>query len=136
MNRARSPRQRRVGGQALVEFALVCPLLVLILGMMIDLGLGYYTSGDLEKAAKDAASSGAAKNLDDPSVMSLVSATLRTYKLDPTRATITVSHPIIEGFNTVRVDITFAFVPLSPGVQAVTGPTLNLSAGAVYAKGS
>lgn len=132
----RTSLSRRQSGQALVEFALVAPLLVLLLGCVIDFGLGFHAMLDIVKTAQDAASRGASKNLDDPDVKAVAQAMLATYRLDIARATVTVTHPVIEGLNTVRVDVSYAFIPLSPGVQAVVGSVLDLKAGAVYAKGS
>lgn len=121
-------------GQALVEFALIAPLLVLILGMIVDFGFGFSTAMDVVKTAESAALSGAGKNLPDSAVKSLTTALLRSHRLNPALATITVTHPIVESLDTVRVDIAYNFVPFTPPIQAALGPTYKLRFGAVYAK--
>ncbi len=55
-----APRPRRAGrragaGQALVEFALVFPVFVLLLAGMIDFGLGLYSYMSLISAAREGA---------------------------------------------------------------------------------
>jgi Flp pilus assembly protein TadG len=49
--RARAPRR----GQAMVEFALVLPILVLIIFGLVDLGRAVYVNNSLAEAARDGA---------------------------------------------------------------------------------
>ena len=52
-------RRRRSGGQALVEFALVIPVFLLLLAGMIDFGIGLYSNMTINNAARDGARLGA-----------------------------------------------------------------------------
>jgi Flp pilus assembly protein TadG len=54
-----SARRRRSRGQAMVEFALVFPLFVVLLAGMIDFGVGLYSYMTLINAARDGARLGA-----------------------------------------------------------------------------
>ena len=51
-------RRRRDGGQALVEFALVIPVFLLLLFGVIDFGRYVYTANGLSQAAREAARTG------------------------------------------------------------------------------
>lgn len=57
-NRGRRDR-RRSPGQALVEFALVIPIFLLLLAGMIDFGIGLYSNMTINNAARDGARLGA-----------------------------------------------------------------------------
>ncbi|MGN6415505.1 TadE/TadG family type IV pilus assembly protein [Flexivirga sp.] len=55
--RARKPVARRERGASLVEFALVLPLFLLLVGGMVDFGRAFYTEVMLTNAAREGARS-------------------------------------------------------------------------------
>lgn len=59
LSRLPSLRHPRRGGQSLVEFALVLPVLLLLVAGAIDLGRAYFTAVSLENAVKEGAFFGA-----------------------------------------------------------------------------
>lgn len=119
--------------QALVEFALLSPLLILLLGAVIDFGLGLYAAINLAKAVQDATSASARANLTDLQAATLVKASLKSYGLDLDRTKITVSRPLVEGIASIKVRLEYAFVPVSPGVQSAVGTVIPIGVEAVYA---
>ena len=55
-------RRRRTSGQALAEFALIVPLLVLVIFGIIDFGRYVYTQNALNQASREGARSGSVRN--------------------------------------------------------------------------
>lgn len=64
--RARSPTRRSSTGQSLVEFALVMPILVMLVVVVADFGRVFAVSLSLEAAARDAAEIGSNEYLAKP----------------------------------------------------------------------
>lgn len=64
--RARSPSRRSSTGQSLVEFALVMPILVMLVVVVADFGRVFAVSLSLEAAARDAAEIGSNEYLAHP----------------------------------------------------------------------
>jgi Flp pilus assembly protein TadG len=60
------PRLRRDAGQALIEFALVLPLLVLLLFGIFQFGVAFHNYLGITDAARVAARSAAVKRTNDP----------------------------------------------------------------------
>ncbi len=58
-------RKRRTRGQALVEFALVIPMFLLLIFGIVDLGRYVYTNNALNQAAREAARVGAVSSRPD-----------------------------------------------------------------------
>lgn len=84
-SRARRPRSR---GQALVEFALVLPLFLLILAGMVDFGMGLNASITVTNAAREGARLGTTKPIAasiDARAMAMTSG------LDSSKVTVTSS---------------------------------------------
>jgi hypothetical protein len=48
-------RRKGIGGQALLEFALVLPVLLLLAGAAVDFGLAVYARGQVEAAVREGA---------------------------------------------------------------------------------
>jgi Flp pilus assembly protein TadG len=55
MGRRRRPRDRRAAGQSLVEFALVFPVLIILLIAIFDLGRLVFAYNDITNAAREGA---------------------------------------------------------------------------------
>jgi hypothetical protein len=62
----RPPRRRTHSGQSLVEFALITPILIMLLVLVADFGRIFAAGLSLEAAARDAAEIGANEYLADP----------------------------------------------------------------------
>ncbi len=77
--------RKREFGQALVEFALVCPLLVLLLMGMFDLGRGVYAYNVVASAAREGARLGVVKPNDPDAIRAKALAV--TPALDQTQLT-------------------------------------------------
>ena len=58
MSRRRTPRSRREIGAAAVEFALILPILLLLLGGIVDYGRFFFTQVQLTNAAREGARAG------------------------------------------------------------------------------
>ena len=85
--------RRDCEGQAVVEFALVIPIFVVILVGMVELSRAWSVSGALHDAARQGARAASLANpaVGEDSVRAAIGAALRASSLDPTRATITLS---------------------------------------------
>lgn len=118
------------GGQALVEFALVLPLLLLMVLGVIDFGRAW----NLHQVLTDAAREGARKAvIFDPAttkdtVLAVVGAVIASGSYNPAKAT--VSFP--DGFKggrgnvtTVRISMNYRFGFLAPFVKLVKADGTN-----------
>jgi hypothetical protein len=131
------PRAGR--GQGLVEFALVLPILAIMLLMAIDLGRLFFGWVAVQNMARIGASYAA-------SYPSATWGAGSTYQdaLDADASTINCDRPttwpapvFINGGGTqigdeVQVSLTCAFHPLTPLISAFTGDPINLGASVVY----
>jgi Flp pilus assembly protein TadG len=64
MKRARLPLRRNEKGAAVVEFALVAPLLLLLIWGIVDIGRAFYTLNNLASAVREGARSAAVMATD------------------------------------------------------------------------
>ena len=96
---ARRDSSRRESGQALVEFALIAPLLLLLVLGVVEFGRAWNAYQVLTDAAREGARTGVVANLvvTEDSVRGLVSGSLDRAGLDPASATIT-----LQGWRTGR----------------------------------
>jgi len=122
-------------GQALTEFAFLAPVLVLILGTVLDFGLALYTDLNLNKIAQDAAFTAAHNALTDAGAQSLVATMASDYGLAPGAVTTTVSHPVVGGTSALQLDLSLSYRPISPGVLTAANGGITLNAFAVYVTG-
>ena len=111
-------RPRPDSGEALVEFALVLPiLLVLSLGMM-DFGRAFHTKALLDQAAREGCRVAIViKPLDNSIIVSRVDAVLAAGGIK--RTSLIVNGPSVDQMITVTVGATFKFV--TPGVFTLIG---------------
>jgi Flp pilus assembly protein TadG len=84
-------RRRRGRGQALVEFALVVPLFLLLLAGMIDFGLGLNASISVSNAAREGARLGAVDAIS-ADIVTRVNSMMGPFPGLPTAVTATCTH--------------------------------------------
>ena len=111
-------RSRRSEGQALVEFALLIPLLVIIILGIIEFGRIWMTMNVLASAAREGARIAAVTSPDVAQVQAAVDDVLTA--ADITGATITTVGPTADNKVTVTVQITYTVVTGSfvPGLSS------------------
>lgn len=111
MSRAK-PLRCRESAQALVEFALVIPMLVLILMGVFDLGRGIYAYNVVSNAAREGARYGSTYPTDTAGIQSRARA--NTVALDPAQITVTSQcSPDCEVGSTVVVAVSYTFYPVT-----------------------
>ena len=97
-------RQQSERGAALIEFAIVLPLFMLLLVGMIEFGRGYYLKSTLTHASREGARAAAVGHAD-PTQVTLDAAAA----LDPALATITIAPtPCVAG-SPVSVTVSYPF---------------------------
>lgn len=87
----RTNRDRSGPGQALVEFALVLPLFLLLLAGIIDFGLGLNASISVSNAAREGARLGAVDAIS-ADIVARVNSMMGPYPGPPTSVTATCTH--------------------------------------------
>jgi Flp pilus assembly protein TadG len=136
------PHKRADEGQGLVEFALVFPILVLVLLFLFDFGRAVFAYTTLDNAAR----AGIRVAIVDQSNASSCLPTTRTYKCAAAEQTAglglaagTISDATISGsgctgssYNIgcdVTLQLTYSFSPITPVVGSLVGPiTVTTSA--------
>jgi Flp pilus assembly protein TadG len=125
-------RRRSSRAQALAEFALSLPILLLIVAITIDFGRAYYFDLSIRDAAFAAARYAGMNPFDDPGIKLAAVNAAPTGVLDVTKVTIT--SPIVTGCDGSRVSgcpmqiaVTYVFNPITPFIQALTGSAITLS---------
>lgn len=135
-------RCQRSRGQGLVEFALVLPILLLILMIALDFGRGFFAWVGVTNASR----AGAAYAASHPTAgwsgtpNANIAATYRTQittDLLPTNCALPtpVPLPVLSGVNlgdSVAVTLTCEFSPLTPIVSTVLGAKIPITATTVY----
>jgi len=143
--RGRPPEARRPLGQALVEFALILPIFLLLLVVAIDVGRLFFSWIQLHNAAREAAAYGAPSPTDTATMSAKVGAeknaqsqrgegsvSVATACADPAGTTIacsTASGGTGAG-NTLTVTVTEPFTFLTPLVNGMFGGSLQVRASA------
>ncbi len=122
-------RLARLGGtdgQALVEFALVLPLLLLVLFGVIEFGMLFFTTLTLNEAARDAARY-ASVGASDAQIVQVVQQDCAT--LDTAELTVLVSPPAGSQVTGDPVTVTVEYpVTLFPSISGLPSGTLLLKA--------
>lgn len=124
-------------GQAMVEFALVLPLFLLVIFAVLDLGRAIYDYSTITNAAREAARFG----IIAPSPTASVQAKVQQFAgpLGIATADITVSCLTADGTNLcanaqagdeITVAVTYPYTPLVQAITTFTGPTLTLATSA------
>jgi len=125
MNRAEYADGRRTprpspnpeSGVALIEFAFVLPILLVLAMGMLDFGRAFHTKSLLDQAAREGARVAVVTSPDVDIVESRVNAVLASGGIAPT--SVTVVGPDASNMVTVTVNATFTFI--TPGVFALVG---------------
>ncbi len=103
-------------GQGLVEFALIIPILMLMIMGILDLGRALYAYSVVANSAREGARYGSTAPTDDSGVIAVARAA--AVGLDPAQLNVTVSHP---GGNSVHVQVAYTFRLVTPLVGQVLG---------------
>jgi Flp pilus assembly protein TadG len=115
---------RRREGAAAVEFALVLPLLLVLLLGIIDFGLYYYNNLQLTHAARDAARYLSVGNLDDANASidntNLISTSITSRSIDQAAAS--------GGESTITLTATYSFLTPLPSLVPGIGSTVGIDA--------
>lgn len=125
MNRAPAAKGRRTqtpashpeSGVALIEFAFVLPILLVLAMGMLDFGRAFHTKSLLDQAAREGARVAVVTTPDVDIVENRVNAVLASGGITPT--SVTVDGPDAANMVTVTVNATFTFI--TPGVFALVG---------------
>ena len=110
-------RQNFPSGVALVEFAFVLPILLVLAMGMLDFGRAFHTKSLLDQAAREGARVAVVTSPDPDIVTDRVNAVLASGGITPT--SVTVVGPDASHMVTVTVSATFTFI--TPGVFALVG---------------
>jgi Flp pilus assembly protein TadG len=130
--RKRQTQSTRKSGQSLVEFALVIPLLLLVIMGIFDLGWAIYAQNIISNAAAEGARSGIILSTTDADIQSRIRAS--TPGLTNLQVTISPTGPrTADQFGTpITVTVVYTYHPITPIIgQIVTGSGLRLSATSV-----
>jgi Flp pilus assembly protein TadG len=115
-------------GQALVEFSLVLPIMLLMLFALVDFGRGFYSWLVVTNAVREGARVGAVQATEAVIKTKVVET---ASGLDPTRldpAAVTYDNAAHTRGSTVRVDVTYHFqyvTPVGSILHLVSGGTLS-----------
>jgi Flp pilus assembly protein TadG len=116
--------RREERGQALVEFALILPILLIMVLGIIDFGRAWNLQQTITQAAREAARAAAVDNQEvttQAQVDSVAAATIAASSFDPALATVTVTG-LKAGIGTtveVRIQMPYRFGFLAPFVRLV-----------------
>jgi Flp pilus assembly protein TadG len=115
-------------GQAIIEFALVLPLLVLLIIGVFDLGNAVFTNNTLENAAREGARVGVIESKTDDQIRARVRAAAPNLDLsDPRKIPITPS-PSRTFDKPITVTINYVYQPITPFIGLITGGGIHMSA--------
>jgi hypothetical protein len=118
MSRASVERRRRPdSGEALVEFALVLPILLVLSLGMLDFGRAFHVKGLLDQAAREGCRVAIVTDPDQAVVESRVTSILAAGGVTPN--SVTVSGPNGSRMVEVKVQTTFHFI--TPGLFTLIG---------------
>lgn len=133
------PRNRRRPGQALVEFALIAPVLILIFAGVLDLGRVFFTYEAAINAAREAARYCALYYAQSPDLNVVVEDEMGVASL-PSGASVTASptcdsSSLVQG-QPVTVSVTLPVaVPLFSGIVGGSGSVMITAAGTMMVAG-
>jgi Flp pilus assembly protein TadG len=119
MNRLRAGEapQGRERGSALIEVAIVLPILLVLTMGMLDFGRAFHTKSLLDQAAREGCRVAVVTGPDEALVQGRVATVLAAGGVTPTATTVSAVGP--DRMVTVTVTATFTFV--TPGVFSLIG---------------
>jgi Flp pilus assembly protein TadG len=118
-------------GQGIVEFALVLPLLVLLIIGIFDLGNAVFTNNMLENAAREGARGGAIKSRTDTDIRTRVRAAAPNLNLSDNRQIAIVPSPSRTFNEPITVTVQYTYRPVTPFIGQITGGGIGMSATSV-----
>ena len=131
------PARARRRGQALVEFALILPILLLVLVIAIDFGRLFYLYVGINNGAREGAAYGADNSTSPTSVDDITTRVRQELGLSATDTSVAVTMQCspdcytsltISQPHTIRVTASTTFSFLTPGISTVFGGALPMSA--------
>ncbi len=123
-------RRSADGGQSLVEFALVVPILVLLILGTFDLGYVVFLNNQLDNAAREGARTGIILANSDSTICARVTATAPTLDLSCSQITISPS-PTRSYGQPITVTVNYNYQPLIPLVDHLSPGGFHLSSTSV-----
>lgn len=114
------------GGQAVVEFAVLAPLLLLALTLTVDFGRVYYLDLSLRDAAFAAARYGGMNPNDDTGIKNAAVAAAQGQIQSTAQVTVSGTPPRGSG-QALTVTVTSSFRPITPLVSNLTGSSIQLT---------
>lgn len=113
--------QRKAKGQSLVEFALVLPILLLVIFGLFDLGYAVFIKNMISNATREGARTGIIITKTDADIRARVNAAAPGLNLTTAQIAISPS-PNNRQFNEpITVTVTYTYVPLTPVIGRITG---------------
>jgi Flp pilus assembly protein TadG len=103
-------------GQDALEFALIIPVLFLILMGIFDMGRATFSYSALQNAAREGARFGVIHPTDSAGIEAKVRS--MAVGLDPGALTVTTTSP---NSNTIQVHLSYVFTIVTPGIQLFFG---------------
>ena len=127
---ARNVNPRHERGDGLVEFALILPVLMLVIMAIVDLGRAVYAYNVVANCAREGARYGLVAPTDDSGMVAV--ARSAAVGLDTAQITVTVTHPSTDS---IKVEVRYSFqvvTPLVANVLSHGGSLLLSSAATMY----
>ena len=125
-------RRRRTSGQALAEFAISLPIILLVVGITVDFGRAYYYDLSLRDAAFAAARYAGMNPLVDAPIKSAAVNAAPSGVL--TTSNVTITTPVVTGCDgsrasgcPLKISVSYVFSPMTPVITALTGTGITLS---------
>lgn len=116
-------------GAAAVEFALLLPLLLLILFGIIEFGMIMYSREVITNASREGARTGIVQAITKPTtgeIQTVVTNYLTGTGVDPNAVTITIAGAGLTAPNTLNVTVTYPYNFFAPGILGL-GNSINLT---------
>ena len=116
-------------GAAAVEFALLLPVLMLILFGIIEFGMIMYSREIITNASREGARTGIVQATVKPTtgeIQTVVTNYLTGTGVDPNAVTITIAGAGLTAPNTLNVTVTYPYNFFAPGILGL-GNTINLT---------
>jgi Flp pilus assembly protein TadG len=126
------PKRRSSRAQALAEFAISLPVLLLIVAITVDFGRVYYFDLSIRDASFAAARYAGMNPFDDAGIKSAAVNAAPSGVLTTTNVTITT--PVVTGCDGSRVSgcpmkisVSYVFAPITPFISSLAGSGITLS---------
>jgi len=118
-------KRRNEKGQSLVEFALVVPLVILILMAIIEFGFMFNAYITISNASREGARLGALGSNDTAVVTRVVDTSVA---LDPTKISVSITPANRSRGDMIRVQVNYDYVLITPIVSSILSPFIDLEA--------